>query len=157
MAASSLGERATRVVIEDPTDWPGAIVTLAMLAMVASVGYLVLRMTRRAVVFVLDVIVSVSMIMSMTVAESAREAAVVDSNVRAVEAAYKIRRLSQADDGRPGGGEWLDPSAGTVTSLRVTWTDDDGGSENGTLVMDATGDEPTARLLRDGAGFGHGG
>lgn len=140
----------TRVRIIDPTDWPHAISLLALLMVLAVAAWLSLKIAGNAVHAMFSALLCSTLIVSLVLGEAARESGVVDSNVAAVEAAYKIHGLAQTDGSRPGGGEWLDPSAGAVTRLHVSWTDGhDEGGKTGVLVMDATGDAPVAYLVED--------
>lgn len=138
-----------RVGIIDPTDWPHAISFLALLMVIVVAAWLSLKMADNAVHAMFSMLSCSALIVSLVLGEAARESSVVDSNVAAVEAAYKIHGLVQADDARPGGGEWLDPSAGAVTRLKVSWADGDNEGKTGVLVMDATGDVPVAYLIED--------
>lgn len=139
----------TRVRIIDPTDWPHAISLFALLMVLAVAAWLALKIADDAVHAMFSMLSCSALIVILVLGESARESAVVASNVAAVEAAYKIHGLAQKDDARPGGGEWLDPSAGAVTKLKVSWTDGDDEGKTGVLVMDATGDAPVAYLVED--------
>lgn len=139
----------TRVRIIDPTDWPHAISFLALLMVLAVAAWLSLKIADDAVHAMFFMLSCSALIVILVLGEAARESRVVDSNVAAVEAAYKIHGLVQTDGARPGGGEWLDPSAGSVTKLKVSWTDVDNEGKTGVLVMDATGDSPVAYLIED--------
>ena len=137
------------VEIADPTDWPGASGLSALVMAVAAVGYFSLKAAGNIVKACAAMSLTIIIVVGLVLEESARETAVIESNVAAVESAYDVTGLAQAGDDRPGGGEWLDPSAGAVTRMRVAWTDRAGDRKTGWLVMDGTGGKPTAGLAED--------
>ena len=72
--------------------------------------------------------------------ESNREWTIENRNEQAVESYYGINGL-EADDIMG-----VDPGAGTIRSINVSWFDKNGIQHNGKLTLDATGSESIARI-----------
>ena len=72
--------------------------------------------------------------------ESNREWTIENRNEQAVESYYGINGLETDDI------MGVDPGAGTIRSINVSWFDKNGIQHNGKLTLDATGSESIASI-----------
>ena len=113
---------------------------ILMTGIPALILIMIYRLSNHGFVKFIAIILIMFILFAFSFIESNREWTIENRNEQAVESYYGINGL-EADDIMG-----VDPGAGTIRSINVSWFDKNGIQHNGKLTLDATGSESIARI-----------
>lgn len=128
------------LTIEDPTTMHDLMKFILMTGIPALILIMIFRLSNHGFVKFITMILIMFILFAFSFIESNREWTIENRNEQAVESYYGINGL-EADDIMG-----VDPGAGTIRSINVSWFDKNGIQHNGKLTLDATGSESIARI-----------
>lgn len=128
------------LIIEDPTTMHDLMKFVMMTGIPVIILIMIFRLSNHGFVKFITMMLIMFTLFAFSFIESHREWTIENRNEQAVESYYGINEL-KADDIMG-----VDPGAGTIRSINVSWFDRNGIRHNGRLTLDATGSECIASI-----------
>lgn len=128
------------LIIEDPTTMHDLMKFILMTGIPVLALIMIFRLSNHGFVKFITIMLIMFTLFVFSFIESNREWTIENRNEKAVESYYGINELETDDI------MGVDPGAGTIRSINVSWFDRNGIQHNGRLTLDATGSECIASI-----------
>lgn len=128
------------LTIEDPTTIHDLMKFILMTGITVLILIMIFMLSNHGFVKFITMVLIMFTLFAFSFIESNRERMIENRNVNAVESYYGINKLETDDI------MGVDPGAGTIRSINVSWFDKNGIQHNGKLTLDATGSENIASI-----------
>lgn len=128
------------LIIEDPTTMHDLMKFILMTGIPVLMLIMIFRLSDHGFVKFITMMLIMFTLFAFSFIESNREWTIENRNEQAVESYYGINGLETDDI------MGVDPGAGTIRSINVSWFDMNGIQHNGKLTLDATGSESIASI-----------
>lgn len=128
------------LIIEDPTTIHDLMKFVMMTGIPVIILIMIFRLSNHGFVKFITMMLIMFTLFVFSFIESNREWTIENRNEKAVESYYGINELETDDI------MGVDPGAGTIRSINVSWFDRNGIRHNGRLTLDATGSECIASI-----------
>lgn len=129
------------LIIEDPTTIHDLMKFILMTGTPVLALIMIFRLSDHGFVKFITMILIMFTLFALSFIESNREWMIENRNEQTVESYYGINGLETDDI------MGVDPGAGTIRSINVSWFDKNGIQHNGKLTLDATGSESIASII----------
>lgn len=128
------------LIIEDPTTMHDLMRFILMTGIPVLILIMIFILSDHGFVKFITMMLIMFTLFAFSFIESNREWTIENRNEQAVESYYGINGLETDDI------MGVDPGAGTIRSINVSWFDKNGIQHNGKLTLDATGSESIASI-----------
>lgn len=131
------------VQIQDPTTFKDLMSFMITLMIPLGFSIIMLIFSHKPFMKMIAIGIMLISVLIVSFIESNREYMITNNNVNIIEQAYNIHGLKTTD--RMG----IDPGAGTIKELDITYADDDNVIRTGTITMNALNDDYITAYIND--------